>query len=51
MHLYGIAFDSGGYQAVALAAIIAATSLFLVSRVLPEIRDAWDNANHAEDRA
>jgi branched-chain amino acid transport system permease protein len=51
MHLYGIAFDSGGYQAVAFATIIAAISLFLGSRVLPEIREAWDNANHAEDRA
>ncbi|WP_170415571.1 branched-chain amino acid ABC transporter permease [Ruegeria atlantica] len=50
MHLYGIAFDSGAYQAVGLAGIIAAISLFLVSRVLPEIREAWDSANHAEDR-
>jgi len=50
MELYGIAFDSGGYHATVLSALIAAISLFLVSRVLPEIRAAWEEANHAGGR-
>ncbi len=50
MVLYGIAFDSSGYQAVGLAGIIAAISLFLLSRLTPEIRAAWDNANHLEGK-
>ncbi len=49
MSLYGITFDSHGYQALGLAIVIAAISLFLVSRITPEIKAAWDEANHAGD--
>ncbi|GAB5439027.1 branched-chain amino acid ABC transporter permease [Falsiruegeria mediterranea] len=49
MSLYGITFDSHGYQALGFAIVIAAISLFLVSRILPSIKAAWDEANHAGD--
>ena len=42
MSLYGITFDSHGYQALSLAIVVAAVSLFLVSRITPEIKAAWD---------
>lgn len=46
MSLYGLTFNSHGVLPLAISFIVLAGSFFLIKRLAPEFREAWDEANH-----
>lgn len=47
MTLYGITFDSHGPLAISLAIAVTVAAMFVVSRLWPGLKAAWDEANYA----
>lgn len=46
MSLYGMTFNSHGYLPFLTACVALLASFFLVRRLAPGFKDAWDEANH-----
>lgn len=45
MNLYGIIFNAHGVLPIGIAIAVAAVSLFVIRRLMPSLREAWDAAN------
>lgn len=46
MNLFGITFDSHGYGPLILTVVLAVASFFLIRKLLPQLKEAWDEASH-----
>ena len=50
MNLFGVAVDSHSMVPLVLIAFAGAAGVFVVSKIAPEVKEAWDEANHQEGR-
>ena len=46
MNLFGITFDSHGLLPVLVPLAIAVVSVFILSKLTPSLKEAWDEATH-----
>ncbi|PCI05165.1 MAG: branched-chain amino acid ABC transporter permease [Hyphomicrobiales bacterium] len=51
MNLFGIVFDSHGVLPWVVIVVLVLGSGFLVKRLAPELKEAWDDANYLEPRS
>ncbi|MEZ5714268.1 MAG: branched-chain amino acid ABC transporter permease [Paracoccaceae bacterium] len=51
MTLFGVTFDSHSVLPMGGALVLAAVSLFVLSRLAPGLKHAWDEATHMEGQA